>query len=76
MRLWTKKPTIEWSANLDPLSSELPFTTVPVVNEPESMIIKILYINKNNNANHKLIKKVRTVIIEMKKQIRPILLTT
>ena len=37
-----KKPTIEWSANLTPLSWDSPFITVPVVKEPESNVIKAL----------------------------------
>ena len=71
-----KKPIMECKANLDPRSSGLPLTTVPVVKEPESMIIKILYINKNIKANHKFIKNVIAVIIEIIKHIKPILLTT
>jgi len=70
-----KKPTIECSASLTPLSWGSPLTTVPVVNEPESKIIKLLYKKSIKRANQKLNRKEIAVNIEPKKQRIPILET-
>ena len=50
-------------------------TTVPVVNEPESKIIKLLYKKSIKRANQKLNRKEIAVNIEPKKQRIPILET-